>query len=129
MPLGEPGNDSSVVIALGHDPQCSTCLSGLFLGDLGEKTQQMLGARMTPGSVDVVKVSHHGSRSQFHPLYRALEARVGLIGVGSDNSYGHPTDGIVAVVSESATVVRSDLHGTATLHRDETGGIVMWSER
>ena len=129
VPLGEPGNDSSVVIALGHDPQCSTCLSGLFLGDLGEKTQRMLGARLTPGSVDVVKVSHHGSRSQFHPLYRALEARVGLIGVGSDNSYGHPTDGIVAVVSESATVVRSDLHGTATLHRDETGGIVMWSER
>lgn len=129
VPLGEPGNDSSVVVALGHHPQCTTCLSALFLGDLGEKTQQILGARMKPGAVDVVKVSHHGSRSQFHPLYRALQARVGLIGVGSDNSYGHPTDAIVDVVSETATVVRSDLHGTATLHRDETGGIVMWSER
>lgn len=128
-PLGDPGNDSSVVVALRHDARCGHCLSGVFLGDLGERTQQILAARMKPGQVDVVKVSHHGSGSQFHPLYRALQARVGLIGVGVDNSYGHPTDAIVAVVSESATVVRSDLDGTATLHRDETGGIVMWSER
>lgn len=129
VPLGDPGNDSSVVIALGHAPECARCLSGVFLGDLGEKTQQMLGARLDTGAVDVVKVSHHGSRSQFHPLYRALKARVGLIGVGADNSYGHPADEIVDIVSESGAVVRSDLHGTATLHSDETGGIVMWSER
>lgn len=128
-PLGAPGNDSSVVIALGHNARCSECLSGLFLGDLGEKTQQILAARMNLGTVDVVKVSHHGSGSQFHPLYRGLRARVGLIGVGADNTYGHPTQSIVDVVGESATVLRSDLNGTATLHRDETGGIVMWSER
>ena len=129
QPLGEEGNDSSVVIALTHGPECARCLTGVFLGDLGEKTQQMLSARIKLGTVDVVKVSHHGSGSQFHPLYRLLQARVGLIGVGADNGYGHPTASILEVIRQSASVVRSDLNGTATLHRNETGGIVMWSER
>lgn len=128
-PLGAPGNDSSVVIALSHPEACTECLSALFLGDLGEKTQQMVGARWSNGPVDVVKVSHHGSASQFHPLYRALAPRVGLVGVGADNTYGHPTAGILEVIRETGEVIRSDSAGTATLHRDATGGIVMWSER
>jgi competence protein ComEC len=128
-PLGAPGNDSSVVLGLRPASDCQKCLSGLFLGDLGEKTQQILAGRANLGRVDVVKVSHHGSASQFHPLYRTLGAQVGLIGVGADNTYGHPAGSILDVVAETATILRSDLSGTATLHRGETGGIVMWSER
>jgi competence protein ComEC len=128
-PLGAPGNDSSVVIVATATEECPTCLSGIFLGDLGDATQQILLGRAGLGPLDVVKVSHHGSAKQFPPLYRRVQAQVGLVGVGADNRYGHPAASIIDVVEETARVVRSDQRGTATLHRSETGGIVMWSER
>ena len=41
------------------------------------------------GRVDVVKVSHHGSAER--TAYLGLGAVIGLVGVGADNDYGHPT--------------------------------------
>jgi competence protein ComEC len=128
-PLGASGNDSSVVVSVTGGEECAECLSGVFLGDLGERAQQILSGRWDAGPVDVVKVSHHGSASQFHPLYRSLRASVGLIGVGADNSYGHPTADIITVVEETGVAIRSDRDGTAAFYRGETGGIVKWSER
>jgi competence protein ComEC len=77
----------------------------------------------------VVKVSHHGSADQHPALYRLLEARVALIGVGVDNPYGHPAPGILRVLEESSVVIRSDISGTVTLHKNDAGDIVVWSER
>lgn len=128
-PLGSPGNDSSVVLEARGDTGCTDCLSGLFLGDLGERAQQILAARERFSPVDVVKVSHHGSADQYHPLYEALGASIALIGVGAENTYGHPAPSLLAALSPRTTVVRSDLDGTATLQRSGGGGIVMWSER
>ena len=127
-PLAAPGNDSSVVILATPREECPTCLSGIYLGDLGEQAQRILDGRETFGVVDIVKVSHHGSRDQYPELYRGLRARVGLIGVGETNSYGHPSQDIIGVVEEFGVVLRSDLDGLVTLHRSETGGIVKWSE-
>jgi competence protein ComEC len=101
----------------------------LFLGDLGERAQRILAARERFRPVDIVKVSHHGSADQYHPLYEALGASVGLIGVGAENTYGHPAPSLLSALPPVTTVVRSDLNGTATLHRSDGGGIVMWSER
>jgi competence protein ComEC len=127
-PLAAPGNDSSVVILATPGPECPTCLSGIYLGDLGEQAQRILDARETLPTVDIVKVSHHGSRDQYPALYRGLLARVGLIGVGKTNSYGHPHKDIIEIVEESGVVLRSDRDGLVTLHRSETDGIVKWSE-
>jgi competence protein ComEC len=79
--------------------------------------------------VDVVKISHHGSADQYHPLYGALGASIALMGVGADNTYGHPAPSLLNALSPATTVVRTDLNGTATLQRGGDGGIVMWSER
>ncbi len=128
-PLGSPGNDSSVVLEVRPGQDCKDCLSGLFLGDLGERAQQILAAREGFQPVDVVKVSHHGSADQYHPLYGALRASIALIGVGADNTYGHPAPSLLDTLSPAATVIRTDLNGTATLQRGDGGGIVMWSER
>jgi competence protein ComEC len=128
-PLGSPGNDSSVVLEVRPSQACSECLSGLFLGDLGERAQQILAAREGFQPVDVVKVSHHGSADQYHPLYGALGASIALMGVGADNTYGHPAPSLLNALSSATTVVRTDLNGTATLQRGGDGGIVMWSER
>jgi len=127
--LASPGNDSSVVIEVTPTLECPQCLSGLYLGDLGEKAQRMMLGREQFGPHDVVKVSHHGSKNQYAPLYEALAAPVALIGVGVENTYGHPASSILTVVEKFGVVIRSDLHGLATLHRSDSGGIVRWSER
>jgi competence protein ComEC len=101
----------------------------VFLGDLGERAQQILAARERFSPVDVVKVSHHGSADQYHPLYEALGASIALIGVGAENTYGHPAPSLLAALPPTTAVVRSDRDGTATLQRSDGGGIVMWSER
>lgn len=112
-----------------YRPAQSLGLSLLGLGDVGERAQQMVLPRMGQVSVDVVKVSHHGSADQLPALYDSISASIGLIGVGADNRYGHPTDTTLQMLhSVGTTPLRSDERGTLTLHRGE-GGIESWSTR
>jgi competence protein ComEC len=128
--LSEPGNDSSVVVTLTPLEGCASCLSGIFLGDLGDIPQRILAGRETLGGVDVVKVSHHGSSDQYAGLYEELGAQAGLIGVGAENTYGHPTDRALGMLENlGVTTLRSDQRGTVTLGKNAAGALVMWSER
>ena len=125
--IAEPGNDSSVVtLFLPREPQG---ISILGLGDVGERAQQMVLQRVGAIRVDVVKVSHHGSADQLPALYDSVSASIGLIGVGVDNRYGHPTDKALQMLHSAGTLpLRSDERGTLTLHRGERG-IESWSTR
>ena len=125
--IAEPGNDSSVVtLFFPREPQG---LSLLGLGDVGERAQQMVLPRVAQVKVDVVKVSHHGSADQLPALYGSVSASIGLIGVGSENRYGHPTDKALQILRAAGTIpLRSDERGTLTLHRGEEG-IESWSTR
>jgi competence protein ComEC len=109
----EPGNDASVAVQF----DCSSgCLSSLFLGDLGEHPQQMVQAVSPIDAVDVVKVAHHGSADQSAATYEHAAAAVGLIGVGADNTYGHPTDELLNILaSVGTTALRTDLDGMILL--------------
>jgi competence protein ComEC len=128
--LAQPGNDSSLVVSLTGKSECEECLSALFLGDLGEIPQRILAGRETLGPVDVVKVSHHGSADQYEGLYREASARIGLIGVSSDNTYGHPTARALGMLeSLGALALRSDERGTLTLGKNAQGDVELWSER
>jgi competence protein ComEC len=125
-----PGNDASVTVAFAPVAECADgCVSGVFLGDLGEESQSRLRAAGGLREVDVVKVSHHGSRDQDGALYETLRARVGLIGVGSDNDYGHPTDQTLNLLQATGTqVVRTDRSGMALLSLRD-GELHLWTER
>ncbi|CAO1652118.1 ComEC/Rec2 family competence protein [Salinibacterium sp. NYA9b] len=128
----EPGNDASVVIEFRPRPDCvEQCLSAVFLGDLGESAQARLTAAQTFRPVDVVKVSHHGSGDQYPALYTELKATLGLIGVGADNGYGHPTADALAMLDDAGTAVaRSDLSGLVLVSPTRRAGVVsLWSER
>lgn len=116
-----PGNDSSVAIAIegGGVPRA------LFLGDLPAEPQRMLSSAVS-GTFDVVKVSHHGSADQDPGLYEKIAARVALIGVGVDNTYGHPTDAALALVRASA-VGRTDVHGMLAVV-GEGDALSLWQE-
>lgn len=128
----EPGNDASLVLELRPGPGCPACPSLLALGDLGADAQRRLAAAHDLRPADVVKVSHHGSPDQHLPLYAAVAAPLALIGVGADNTYGHPAPGLLdALVAGGALVVRSDEHGLALIGpRDPaTGAMPLWVER
>ena len=82
------------------------------------------------GTVDLVKVAHHGSADQSERLYDELHATLGVIGVGAENGYGHPTERLLDLLREAGTTaVRTDRSGTSTLTADGSGGFRLWSER
>lgn len=82
-----------------------------------------------PGPLDVLKVAHHGSAdSGLGRLLSRSRPAVGLIGVGRDNPYGHPTAETVTALDEAgARVYRTDRDGTVSVvagprgYRIETG--------
>ncbi|HEY1105099.1 MAG TPA: MBL fold metallo-hydrolase, partial [Agromyces sp.] len=123
-PEATPGNDASVVVDL-----AAPGFRGVFLGDLGETAQDRMLRSANIDDVDLVKVAHHGSNDQSGRLYDRLHAAVGLIGVGADNGYGHPTDRALDLLEHSATAaLRTDEMGSIAL--EVTGdGFAVWSER
>ncbi|MFF2276116.1 ComEC/Rec2 family competence protein [Agromyces sp. NPDC058126] len=124
LPDTPPGNDASVVLEV-----VSPSYHGVFLGDLGEDAQRRMLTDSGLGRVDLVKVAHHGSADQRDALYERLGARVGLVGVGADNWYGHPTARLLELLDRVGTAtLRTDLSGTITLSPAE-GGVRVWSER
>ncbi|GAA1771291.1 ComEC/Rec2 family competence protein [Agromyces humatus] len=123
-PGAAPGNDASVVLDV-ETPE----YRGIFLGDLGEGAQRRLLAAAPIGAVDLVKVAHHGSADQSEELYSRLNAPVGIIGVGAENGYGHPTDRLLELLEGTGTAaVRTDRSGTLLLTADEAG-FSLWTER
>ncbi|MBF4627719.1 ComEC/Rec2 family competence protein [Curtobacterium flaccumfaciens] len=128
------GNDASIVLATGpaDGDSCPACLTGVFLGDLGESSQRRLrnAGELPVGPIDVVKVAHHGSADQDPQLYRGLTARVGLVGVGADNSYGHPTASALGMLEAAGTLpLRTDELGTVVLARSGSDEVRVWTER
>jgi competence protein ComEC len=91
-------------------------IRSVFLGDLDEEAQVALLAAGPIGRVDVVKVAHHGSGDQSPALYTQIRASVGLVSVGADNGYGHPTRSLLGTLRSAGTaVVRTDQDGLAVV--------------
>lgn len=125
-----PGNAASVTVRFAGAGQCGEgCVSSLFLGDLGEESQSRMLGIAHPAPVDVVKVAHHGSADQSQRLYERIRARVGIIGVGADNTYGHPTERLIDILSSVGTsMFRTDLHGMILIAPTSEGGLVVWAQ-
>ncbi|MEO7349218.1 MAG: ComEC/Rec2 family competence protein [Terrimesophilobacter sp.] len=126
----EPGNAASVTLRFEGAGSCSErCLSSLFLGDLGEEAQSRMFGVAHPAPVDVVKVAHHGSADQSQRLYERVSARVGVVSVGESNTYGHPTQRLLDMLTEvNTTIVRTDLEGMILVSPAPNGGISVWTE-
>ena len=127
----EPGNPSSVTVLFDRGTECdATCVTGLDLGDLPGAEQTAVRLAGGLASIDVVKVSHHGSRDQDPELYARVRAPVALIGVGVDNEYGHPTAETLDVLAGiGSTIARSDLNGIVLVWRTSDGELRVWRER
>ncbi|MFC5501882.1 ComEC/Rec2 family competence protein [Lysinimonas soli] len=128
----EPGNPASVTLRLTPAGDCvQGCLSGILLGDLGELSQARLLGSTALEPVDVVKVAHHGSADQSARLYERLRATVGLIGVGADNDYGHPTSALLGILAAVGTrAERTDLDGLILIAPGAADGeLRLWTQK
>jgi competence protein ComEC len=126
----QTGNDGSVTIEFD-----GRGIRSLFLGDLGEAAQKALQASSALGPVDVVKVAHHGSSDQDSAFYARLQATVGLVSVGADNGYGHPTkNALDALRAAGTTPLRTDRQGLLVVAPGApsaagAGALTIWTEK
>ena len=113
--LNEGTNESSLAFRLDYGE-----FAAQFIGDLGiEQEQELLAAgRVSP--VTLMEVGHHGSvGSSSLEFLQALYPEVGVIQVGADNSYGHPTQEVLSrLQAQGIEIYRTDLHGEITVTTD-----------
>lgn len=100
-------NDASLVVSIevqGKDV--------LFLGDVEGPGARALLAPLAGQEFDVVKVAHHGSADQNENLIESINPAVAMIGVGPDNTFGHPNPiALDMFTGRGARVLRTDTDG------------------
>lgn len=126
-------NDASAQVLVTVDTGAGP-LTVLVTGDLEEQAAAawVRGLRSDaapPPRVDVLKVSHHGARNGGLDLPRAVGARMHVISVGAENSYGHPHPVTVRGLEQLGPVARTDRHGTLALVPGPAGELVAHTVR
>jgi competence protein ComEC len=92
-------------------------ISYLFMGDIGEAEEQILFDTYDSIPVDVLKVSHHGSKnSTSYTLLQMTNPKVALISSGKNNVYQHPHDEVVDRLKRYGVhIYRTDMMGMVTI--------------
>ena len=106
-------NDYSIIIKLTVGNK-----TFLFTGDA--PTNAILNSN--PDHIDVLKVSHHGSRTgTSEVLIHKLSPTYAVLSYALDNSYGHPMQSVLnALHKHSVEVWGTGANGTITITRDGT---------
>ena len=119
---GEGENEDSLIQVLAYDEDADGSPEArvLFTGDAEEESLEAYVDDI--GDIDVLKVAHHGSRgAESDEQLAILSPAVALIGVGADNTYGHPTSEMLASLDAcGAEVFRTDTDGDITVAFDDT---------
>lgn len=106
---------------LGADVRLGPCRF-VLLGDMTEAGEsRWLSANV--GQADVLKVSHHGSRTSSAPaLLDVLRPRWAVVSSGADNRYGHPTaEALDRFRARRIDLLRTDFHGAVRFTVDPDG--------
>ena len=95
-------------------------LTVLVTGDMEQAASAAWAAGLRsdappPPSADVLKVAHHGARNGGTDVPAAVRARLQVVSVGAENTYGHPHPATVAALERLGPVARTDRHGTLAL--------------
>lgn len=73
--------------------------SMLFTGDIEEEAENVLFAKYKDTNTlkaSILKVSHHGSKtSSTQEFLNLVKPKIALIGVGKNNTFGHPNEGVI----------------------------------
>src|SRR5215207_7343690 len=116
--LGEGTNESSLALRLDYGR-----FAARFVGDLGfeEEEDLLASGRLSP--VTLLEVGHHGSAtSSSSEFLSALSPEIGVIQVGEDNPYGHPTEEALSrLAAADVEIYRTDRQGEITVSTDGIG--------
>lgn len=78
--------------------------SMLFTGDIEEVAEKaILGKYKNTNTLKstILKVAHHGSKSSStEGFLEAVKPKIALIGVGKNNTFGHPNSGVLERIKE-----------------------------
>lgn len=74
----------------------------------------------------VLKVAHHGSKSSsIEDFLNTVKPKIALIGVGKNNTFGHPNEGVLKrIEEEGCKIYRTDENGEITIRVNKKGK--MW---
>ena len=104
-------NNSSVVLRVSAGGRTL-----LLTGDVEVEAQDALLRTGVDLRADVLKVPHHGSAYQSPAFLRAVHAGIGIISVGKDNDYGHPSPALLHELDRlGMRAERTDLDGDVAI--------------
>lgn len=87
----DDSNNSSLVLRVSYG---TTDI--LFTGDLEKDGEDIVIKNGFPLDAEILKVGHHGSdTSSSLEFLDVVQPQIGIISVGEDNKYGHPSDEVI----------------------------------
>lgn len=109
-------NNYSIVIKIAYDD-----FSCIITGDADKEVESdLLKSSIGLLKSDIYVVGHHGSSSSSSEAFvKAISPEYAFISVGSENSYGHPTESTLNILNENnCEIYRTDKHGEITAYYD-----------
>lgn len=96
----------------------------LFTGDISKKVEKEIINNYKELTVDVLKVSHHGSKeSSCLEFLSYIKGKIALIGVSKGNFYNHPSDEVLKRLTKlNYLIYRSDLDGNIKIYKSIFSG-------
>lgn len=101
----------------------------LFTGDIEEIAENeilsLYSKNKTVLESDILKIGHHGSKtSSTEDFLKTVSPKIGIIGVGRDNKFGHPNEGILKRFENiNCKIYRTDLNGEISIVVDNRSRI------
>lgn len=114
-----PLNNNSIVAQFNYNN-----FKMLFTGDIEKLAeQQILKAEKAEIRADILKVAHHGSKTSSIPEFiKAVKPKIALIGVGKNNTFGHPNKQTIKNLENiKCRIYRTDLQGEIIIKIDQKG--------
>lgn len=102
--------------------------SMLFTGDIEAIAEKEMVEKYKKSSQlksTILKVAHHGSKSSsIEELLGAVSPKIAFIGVGENNKFGHPNEGVLERLEEKkCQMYRTDQDGEITIKIKQNGSI------
>ena len=100
----------------------------LFTGDIEAIAEEQIVKMYQNNNIldcDILKVAHHGSKSSsIEEIVDKITPKVSIIGVGSDNKYGHPNKDVISRLENiGSRVFRTDRDGEISIEVNRSGKI------
>ncbi len=114
-------NNNSLICKLNYNN-----FSMLFTGDIEQIAEEQIASIYGKSNIlnsTVLKVAHHGSKtSSTNDFLKAVKPQIALIGVGKNNTFGHPNKEVLEKIKSMGTkICRTDKEGEIIIKVNKEG--------